>query len=168
MSQPAVVVVVSHSPDETREWGVRLGRRACVGDLILLHGDLGAGKTTLTQGIAEGLGVAGPVQSPTFTLVAEYEGASTTGAPLKLYHLDLYRLESADELESFGFEEYLAPRDGATVIEWPERAGDVLSGPYLLIRLEPTGVDQRRITFESIPADGPYAEWLKGLHEDAF
>lgn len=168
MSDPAVVVIVSHAADETRAWGARIGRRAGAGDLILLHGDLGAGKTTLTQGIAEGLGIKGPVQSPTFTLVAEYDGRDATGKPLRLYHLDLYRLTSVDDLETFGFDEYLAPPDGVAVVEWPERAGGLIQAPYLLVRLETSDVDQRRLTFEAVPVDGRYAAWLAILQADAF
>lgn len=166
MSLPSVVAVSSSSPEETRELGVRIGRRLRAGDLILLHADLGGGKTTLAQGIAMGLGVPGPVQSPTFTLAAEYDGIDAAGRPVKLYHLDLYRLTSTDELDTFGFDDYLAASDGVTIVEWPERAGALLFGPYLLIRLEITGVDQRRLTFQPVPNDGPYTEWLADLRRD--
>ncbi|MGH2561228.1 MAG: tRNA (adenosine(37)-N6)-threonylcarbamoyltransferase complex ATPase subunit type 1 TsaE, partial [Thermomicrobiales bacterium] len=130
------VVVVSQGPDETREIGERLGRLLQRGDVVLLHGDLGSGKTTLTQGIARGLGIHDYVQSPTFTLVAEHEGRGADAAPVRLYHLDLYRLADELELESFGFDQYLAPVDGVTVIEWPERAGDWLPDRYILVRLQ--------------------------------
>ena len=158
-------VVVSRSPERTRELGVLLGRGARVGDVVLLHGDLGAGKTTLTQGIGEGLGVGEPVRSPTFTLVVEHDGRTPDGEPLRLYHLDLYRLAGADDLDSFGFDAYLAPPDGITVIEWPERAGDALPAAYLLVALEPLAEDARRLSIRAVPADGPYAARVEALRQ---
>jgi tRNA threonylcarbamoyladenosine biosynthesis protein TsaE len=105
------------------------------GDVVLLHGDLGAGKTTLAQGIAAALGVNELIQSPTFALVAEHQGRLYDGTPITLYHLDLYRLESPDELEEIGYDQYLAPLAGVSLIEWPERAGDWLPERFLLLRL---------------------------------
>ena len=115
-----------------------------VGDVLLLHGDLGAGKTTLAQGVAEGLGIESPVQSPTFTLVREHDAKA-----MKLYHLDLYRLESPDELENIGYEAYIEPTDGVSLIEWPERAGDWLPDRFLLVQIDHLGRDGRRVTFTS-------------------
>ena len=149
--------LVSRSAAQTREIGAALGRNARVGDLILLHGDLGAGKTTLAQGIAWGLGVTDYVQSPTFTLVGEHEGRTADGRPILLYHLDLYRLGGEADLDSFGFDDYLSPGDGVTVIEWPERAGGRLPDAYLLVRLDALGPDERRLVIEAAPPDGPYA-----------
>jgi tRNA threonylcarbamoyladenosine biosynthesis protein TsaE len=102
------------TPDETRAWGRALGRMLQPGDVIALSGDLGAGKTTLTQGIATGMGIRDEVTSPTFTLLHEYRGA------VPLFHLDPYRLERSEDLYDLGFEEYLE-RGGVTVIEWAER-----------------------------------------------
>ena len=147
----------TESPEQTRALGAAIGRRLRPGDVVLLHGDLGAGKTTLTQGIAAGLGVNEYVQSPTFTLVAEHAGRAVSGAPIQLYHLDLYRLTDEAELESFGYGQYLAPTDGVSVIEWPEGAGDWLPDAYLLVRLEIAGPDRRRITIEAVPAAGDLA-----------
>ena len=158
--------LVSHTAEQTRELGARLGRLARAGDLILLHGDLGAGKTTLTQGIARGLGIAGSVQSPTFTLVAEHDGVGADGRPLRLYHLDLYRLSGAADLDSFGFEDYLAPPDGLAVVEWPERAAGRLPDEYLLVRLEAHGEGSRRIAARAVPDDGRYAGWLHALRTE--
>ena len=163
MTTVGSISVTSRDGRETQAFGERLGRLGEAGAVILLHGDLGAGKTTLTQGIAAGLGITEPVQSPTFTLVAEHDGHDRAGAPLRLYHLDLYRLTDPGELDSFGFEEYLAPREGLTVIEWPERAGSHLPASYLLVRLETTGDDQRQITVDAVPDDGPYAAWVAAL-----
>ena len=162
----ATIELVSNGAESTRGIGASLGRVARPGDLILLHGDLGAGKTTLAQGIARGLGVTDYVQSPTFTLVAEHEGRTALGQPVLLYHLDLYRLAGDDELDSFGFEDYLSPVDGVSVVEWPERAAKRIPSEYLLVRLENLGVDQRRLLIEAVPTDGPYAERVTALHRD--
>ena len=134
------------------QFGVRLGQTLRRGDVVLLHGDLGAGKTTLAQGIARGLGVSGPVQSPTFTLVAEYNARLADGTPVRLYHLDLYRLTDPAELDSFGYETYVAPDDGVTLIEWPERAADVLPDAYLLISIVHDGA-ARRLSFRRVRHD---------------
>jgi tRNA threonylcarbamoyladenosine biosynthesis protein TsaE len=161
----AAYVVMSRGAERTREIGALLGRRARVGDVILLHGDLGAGKTTLAQGIGEGLSVGDGVRSPTFTLVAEHDGRTADGEPMRLYHLDLYRLAGAEDLDSFGFDAYLAPVDGITVIEWPERAGDALPAAYLLVTLEAVGDDTRRLRIRAVPADGPYAARVATLRQ---
>lgn len=135
------------SPEEMQRLGERIAAGLGIGDVLMLHGDLGAGKTTLTQGIAAGLGVREPVQSPTFTLVREHRGRELT-----LYHLDLYRLVDPDELESLGYEVYLDPPDGVSVIEWPERAGDWLPESFTVVRIDHLGGDRRRVTIERIGA----------------
>jgi len=109
---------ISHSPAETESLGEKLGRAATHGLVIALTGDLGAGKTQLVRGLARGLEITSRVHSPTFTLVNEYGGGR-----LKLFHLDLYRLESLEHILSAGIEEYLAP-DGVAVVEWAERIAD--------------------------------------------
>jgi tRNA threonylcarbamoyladenosine biosynthesis protein TsaE len=106
---------ISHSPAETEALGEQFGRAARRGQVIALSGDLGAGKTQFVRGLARGLGFTGRVHSPTFTLVNEYGGGR-----LKLFHLDLYRLETPEQIASAGVEEFLAP-DGVSVIEWAER-----------------------------------------------
>lgn len=106
---------ISHNPAETEALGEAWGRSAENGLVIALSGDLGAGKTQLVKGIARGLGFSGRVHSPTFTLVNVY-----TGGRLTLFHLDLYRLETREQILSTGFEDYLNP-DGVAVIEWAER-----------------------------------------------
>ena len=107
--------LISHSPAETEAVGEQIGRHARSGLVIGLSGELGAGKTQFVKGLARGLGVAGRVHSPTFTLVNEYSGGR-----LKLFHLDLYRLETRDQVLSAGIQEFLQP-DGVSVIEWAER-----------------------------------------------
>ncbi len=123
---------ISHSPAETEALGERWGRAAQSGLVLALSGDLGAGKTQLVKGLARGLGVTGRVHSPTFTLVNEYGGGR-----LRLFHLDLYRLETPAQIQSAGVEEFLQP-DGVAVIEWAERLSPALlaapaAGPVRLV-----------------------------------
>lgn len=116
------------------------------GDVVFLHGDLGAGKTTIVQGIAAELGAHGQTQSPTFSLVVD------TPLPdgLILRHIDLYRLDDPNELETLGFEDLINDDRAITLIEWPERAVGMLPDAYLLIELEPSGHDRRSITVRSV------------------
>ena len=109
---------ISHSPAETAALGEQWGSAAASGLVIGLCGDLGAGKTQLVKGLARGLGIAARVHSPTFTLVNEYAGGR-----LRLFHLDLYRLETRGQILSAGLEEFLQP-DGVAVVEWAERIAD--------------------------------------------
>src|SRR5476649_356751 len=109
---------ISHSPAETESLGETFGRAAQSGLVIALSGDLGAGKTQFVKGLARGLGISARVHSPTFTLVNEYGGGR-----LKLFHLDLYRLETREQILSAGVEEFLSP-DGVSVVEWAERISD--------------------------------------------
>ena len=122
----------------TARLGNRLGELLQPGDLILLSGPLGAGKTTLTQGVGRGAGVAGTcyITSPTYGLLHEYPGR------LPLYHLDLYRLGSEEEIEELGFLDYLYGR-GATLIEWPDRLGRLKPDEYLNLELVFTGDNGR-------------------------
>ncbi|MGB3306681.1 MAG: tRNA (adenosine(37)-N6)-threonylcarbamoyltransferase complex ATPase subunit type 1 TsaE [Thermomicrobiales bacterium] len=157
---PTTTTIQIASAGEMRALGGRLARRLMVGDVVLLHGDLGSGKTTLVQGIAEGFGVVEAVQSPTFTLVAEHEGRAQDGTGLKLYHLDLYRLTDPAELESFGYESYLQPADGISLIEWPERADDWLPDRFLLVRIDYAAEGGRSVMLEAVPP----AQWsLSGV-----
>lgn len=118
------------SLEETRDLGRRLGRTAQPGDIITLAGGLGAGKTTLAQSIGRGLEVPPSfyITSPTFNLLQEYPGR------LPFYHIDLYRLTTEDEFEDLGFEEYIYG-EGLTVIEWPDRLGDLMPADRLDIKL---------------------------------
>ncbi len=136
--------------EEMQEFGRQLGRRLRVGDVVLLHGDLGSGKTTLTQGIAAALGIGGVIQSPTFTFMSEYPAALVDGTRVTLYHLDLYRLQSTDELGDIGWDEAIAPVLGVTVIEWPERAGDWLPPRATLVSITHAGADARSVTVRSL------------------
>jgi tRNA threonylcarbamoyladenosine biosynthesis protein TsaE len=111
-----MVTLISHSPQETAGLGEHWGRAAASGWVIGLTGDLGAGKTELVKGIARGLGVLDRVHSPTFVLVNQYSGGRLT-----LFHLDLYRLESRDQIAAAGLDDYLFQPSGLAVIEWAER-----------------------------------------------
>lgn len=113
-NQESGVTLHSASAAQTRRLGLALGALLQPGDMILLTGDLGAGKTTLTQGIGAGMGVTGVINSPTFTILKEYEGR------MPLYHFDLYRIESPEEVYTLGFEDYFQG-DGVSVVEWAER-----------------------------------------------
>ena len=113
-------MIISHNPAETFEHGRALASELSAGDVVALAGDLGAGKTHFVKGLAAGLGHAGEVTSPTFTLVHEY-----IGGHLPLFHFDFYRLESAQEVEQIGFEEYLTS-GGILVIEWADKFADLL------------------------------------------
>lgn len=135
--------ITTNTPDETKGLGERLGRLLKDGDIICLHGELGAGKTTFVQGIARGLGVKeGFITSPTFVIVNEYKGR------LPLYHIDLYRLNSIAEIEDIGILEYLKGK-GVTVIEWAEKAEEMLPEERLSVYLESLGGDKRMITFKA-------------------
>ncbi|HXG41266.1 MAG TPA: tRNA (adenosine(37)-N6)-threonylcarbamoyltransferase complex ATPase subunit type 1 TsaE [Dehalococcoidia bacterium] len=131
------VVVESRGPAQTRRLGERLARHLQAGDVLLLSGELGAGKTVLVQGLARGLGVKEGVSSKSFVLLGEYEGR------LKLYHADLYRLEAPEEAEELALDELC--RDGVLVVEWPERAWHVFPPDHLLVRIQVTGARTRRL-----------------------
>ncbi len=134
--------------------GARLAAGIAPGRVIHLRGDLGAGKTTLVRGLLRALGEAGRIKSPTYTLVELYSLSS-----LNLYHFDLYRFKDRTEWLNSGFREYFNA-DAACLVEWPERAGDLLSPPDLEIRLEFDG-DARRAFLESRTAAG--SSWLSSL-----
>ncbi len=110
---------LSHSPEETEQLGEQLGRTLRPGSVVAYRGDLGMGKTAFTRGLARGLGCTCRVTSPTFTIVNEYSGA------LPLFHFDMYRLDSSDDLFDIGWEDYLS-RGGVCAVEWSERVEDAL------------------------------------------
>ncbi|MBI3942382.1 MAG: tRNA (adenosine(37)-N6)-threonylcarbamoyltransferase complex ATPase subunit type 1 TsaE [Chloroflexi bacterium] len=139
------VSIISHSPKETLALGRILGQGLRAGDVVCLNGILGAGKTVLTKGIGEALGIDQPIISPTFTLIREYAGAS--GRP-PLYHIDLYRLASQGELASLGMEEYLYG-DGICVVEWAERAQASWPAETLWIHIDILADAVRRLTCET-------------------
>ena len=133
----------SHSPADTFAHGRGIGEAAASGDVIALIGDLGSGKTVLAQGIAAGLGIGGPIASPTFVILHEYENGR-----LPLYHFDVYRIGDISEMDEIGFDEYLQ-RGGVLLIEWADLIEQILPAPYLRIAIEKDwqrGPDYRRIT----------------------
>ena len=142
--------VFSESAEETAAIGAMLGGWLRDGDVVLLHGDLGAGKTIFAKGIATALGIDDVVSSPSFSLVNEYEtGAAETVS--RLYHLDLFRLVGEDDLASIGFGELTAPDSAITLVEWPECAGELLPNRYVLIELTAVGTNRRVLRISTIP-----------------
>jgi tRNA threonylcarbamoyladenosine biosynthesis protein TsaE len=139
---------ISHSPAETEALGEKWGRAAERGLVIGLTGELGAGKTQLVKGLARGLGVVERVHSPSFTLVNEYAGGR-----LRLFHLDLYRLETAAQILTAGLQEFLQP-DGVTVIEWAERMAndECRMSNWRRVRIDILGEKERRIVYEDSDA----------------
>ena len=146
-------IVESRSPEHTRAIGKALGMSAEPGDVFLLAGDLGAGKTCLTQGVLWGLGGDEYARSPTFVLVTQYR------ARLTLHHVDLYRLDSFTEVDGLELDEYMYG-DGLCVVEWADKAEGMFPEDSLVIRLDVTGESTRRITFEPPPR---MAEWLTNV-----
>ena len=144
MSIAPGVALHSASAARTHRLGALLGALLQPGDVVLLDGPLGAGKTALTQGIGAALGIAGAINSPTFTLLKEYQGR------LPLYHFDLYRIEDPEELFTLGFEDYFGG-EGACVVEWADRgvAADgatLWPANWLRISLRPEGATKRTLT----------------------
>ena len=133
--------IVSNSFEETKKFGRLLGQHAAPGDVILLMGELGSGKTTFTQGVAEGIEVREPVRSPTFVLVLQYQGR------LLLNHIDLYRIGGLAEVLDMGLEEYLLS-DGISIIEWANRASDAFPGSRLEVTFEHVNENERLLNFE--------------------
>ncbi|MEW6306938.1 MAG: tRNA (adenosine(37)-N6)-threonylcarbamoyltransferase complex ATPase subunit type 1 TsaE [Verrucomicrobiota bacterium] len=145
-----MVTLISKSPEETLALGRQWGQDAQPGLVIALTGDLGAGKTQLVRGVAQGLGTTGRVHSPTFALLNEYPGGR-----LPLWHIDLYRLETREQVIGAGLEDYIFQSRGVTVIEWAERwFGEDWETPpgnglaLRRVRLETLGETERRIVYE--------------------
>ncbi|MEE9308682.1 MAG: tRNA (adenosine(37)-N6)-threonylcarbamoyltransferase complex ATPase subunit type 1 TsaE [Spirochaetia bacterium] len=122
----------TETPDQTIRLGLEIGKQLQPGSVVALHGPLGAGKTTLVKGIARSLNIEEALTSPSFTLIAEYEG-SREGNPVTLYHIDLYRISHPQEIEDLGMEEILNG-EGICVIEWAEKASEFL--PESTVRVE--------------------------------
>jgi tRNA threonylcarbamoyladenosine biosynthesis protein TsaE len=149
--------LVSHSPEQTQSLGMSLGKLAQAGDVYLLTGNLGSGKTCLTQGIAWGLGVKEYAFSPSFVIVREYHGR------LPLYHIDLYRLDRIEEIIDLVLEEYFYG-DGICVVEWAEKGMDVMPQENLLIKINYISTTDRSLDVE---ANGePYAQLLESLKKE--
>ena len=132
---------ITNSPAETESIGVALGQRLKPGTVIAYRGDLGAGKTAFTRGLARGLGCREIVTSPTYTIVNEY-----LGGRIPLFHFDMYRLRSSDDLWDIGWDDYLE-RGGVCAVEWSENVDEAMEDP-IIITIEKTGEESRRITIE--------------------
>ncbi len=136
--------LVTGSPEETQEFGRRLGELAEPGDVFLMTGDLGSGKTCLTQGIARGLGVKENALSPTFVIMREMHGR------LALYHIDLYRLDRLEETEDLGLDDYFYG-EGVSVVEWAEKALALMPPDRMMVRIDYLSDTERRMR---LSADG--------------
>ena len=138
------MTIESFSPQQTESIGFELGQKAKAGDIYCLSGDLGVGKTVFTRGFAKGLGVEEEyITSPTFTIINEYDGR------LKLYHFDVYRIGSIEEMDDTGYEDYFFG-DGVCLIEWAELIEEIIPPDAVWINIEKDldkGFDYRRITF---------------------
>ena len=132
---------ITHSPEETERVGAAMGRVIPAGTVIAYEGDLGAGKTAFTRGLSRGLGCAEQVPSPTYTIVNEY-----LSGRCPLFHFDMYRLRSADDLWDIGWEDYL-DRNGVCAVEWSENVREALEDA-MTVRIDKLGDDTRRITLE--------------------
>ena len=132
---------ITNTPEETEQLGEKLGKTLHGGEIIAYIGDLGAGKTAFTRGLARGLGISMRVTSPTYTIVNEYEGGR-----LPLFHFDMYRLESSEDLFDIGWEDYLQ-RDGVCAVEWSENVSDAMDGA-ITVTIEKLSDEQRCITIE--------------------
>ena len=132
---------ITNSPAQTEDIGAALGKNIKPGTVIAYRGDLGAGKTAFTRGLARGLGCTGIVTSPTYTIVNEY-----LGGRIPLFHFDMYRLRSSDDLFDIGWEDYL-DRGGVCAVEWSENVDDAMENA-IYITIEKLGEESRRITIE--------------------
>ena len=135
---------LSHNEKDTEALGERLARSLPAGSqVIAMYGELGAGKTAFIRGLGRGLGVTELINSPTFTIVNEFQGER------ELYHFDMYRLGSADELFDIGWEDYLA-RGGICAVEWSENVADAFDGSEIVVTIRKTGDDSREIEIEGV------------------
>jgi tRNA threonylcarbamoyladenosine biosynthesis protein TsaE len=144
--------------EQTREIGAILGELAEAGDVVLMRGELGVGKTCLAQGIARGLCIDEYVTSPTFVLLREYQGR------LPLYHIDFYRLQRIEEVADMGLDDYLYGR-GVCVVEWPERGFGLLPGEHLLVEMQYVASAKRKLSFA--PRGPRYVKMLSEMREAA-
>ena len=133
------MTIYTKNEAETEQAGAELAKTLPDGAVVALYGDLGAGKTAFVRGMARGMGITARVSSPTFTIVNEYLGAR------ELYHFDMYRLGSSDELFDIGWEDYLR-RGGVCAVEWSENVADAFEGDEITVRIEKLGDEERKIT----------------------
>lgn len=168
--------VISHSSTQTQRFGMRLGELLRGGELLLLDGQLGMGKTTFTQGLALGMGITSVISSPTFTLLKEYPGqpfapgTREESRPGKrgpaLYHFDFYRLDEPDELFDLGFEEYFGDASGVSVVEWAEKAEGFWPAGKLRIRMKLLSETKRGLLFTATGAS--YCTLLRQFQKNTY
>ncbi len=142
-----VIEFESGTPEETYEFGMKLGKEAKPGQVYTLNGDLGAGKTVFAKGFAKGLGIDDTVSSPTFTILQVYESGR-----YPLYHFDVYRIADSSEMDEIGFDEYIYS-EGISLIEWADNIEDILPDKYIRVDLSrdlEKGFDHRSIKVESV------------------
>ena len=158
--------IISHSAAQTQRLGVRLGELLQGGELILLNGQLGTGKTTFTQGLAQGMGITENINSPTFTLLKEYSGPGTQrDVGPALYHFDLYRLDNPEEILDLGFEDYFYS-NGVCVVEWANKADLLWPTESLHIRMKMMSETKRGLLFN---ATGTYyCELLRQFQKNTY
>jgi len=148
------LTIITKNPEETKKIGKKVAKLIKPGDIILFFGELGAGKTCLTQGIAEELKVKGYVNSPSFTIINEYQGE------IPIYHFDLFRLKNYDEIINLGYEEYFYGK-GLTIVEWAEKIEEFIPGDYLKIVITFIDFKERKIRF--ISKGSRFVELIKEL-----
>ena len=141
LGEEKIMEFITNSPEQTEALGQALGKVLTPGTVLAYQGDLGAGKTAFTRGLARGLGAADTVTSPTYTIVNEY-----LSGRIPLFHFDMYRLTSGDDLWDIGWEDYLE-RGGVCAVEWSENVADAMEDA-VWVRIEKTGENTRRITIE--------------------
>ena len=158
--------IISHSAAQTQRLGVRLGELLQGGELILLNGQLGTGKTTFTQGLAQGMGITENINSPTFTLLKEYSGPGTQrDVGPALYHFDLYRLDNPEEILDLGFEDYFYS-NGVCVVEWADKADLLWPTESLRIRMKMMSETKRGLLFNATGAY--YCELLRQFQKNTY
>lgn len=164
--------IISHSTAQTQRLAMRLGELLHGGELLLLEGQLGTGKTTFTQGLARGMQITDVISSPTFTLLKEYQGQSPSPAPaggrqagLALYHFDLYRLDEPEEIFDLGFEDYFSG-SGVCVVEWADKAEGLWSAERLRIRMKVLSETKRGLLFTATGTR--YCELLRQFQKNTY
>jgi tRNA threonylcarbamoyladenosine biosynthesis protein TsaE len=168
--------IISHSSAQTQRLGMRLGELMRGGELLLLDGQLGTGKTTFTQGLAKGMNITEIISSPTFTLLKEYAGQPRStadvppGQPLSvgpaLYHFDLYRLDDAEEIVELGFEDYFYDDAGVCVVEWADKADALWPQERLCIHLRVLSETKRSLLF--VATGTRYCDLLRQFQKNTY
>jgi tRNA threonylcarbamoyladenosine biosynthesis protein TsaE len=165
----SILDIISHSAAQTQRLGVRLGELLQGGELILLNGQLGTGKTTFTQGLAQGMGITENINSPTFTLLKEYSGQLRPGTQQQrgpaLYHFDLYRLDDPEEILDLGFEDYFYS-NGVSVVEWADKADQLWPTERLHIRMKMMSETKRGLLFNATGIY--YCELLRRFQKNTY